>query len=325
MKHRTGLVLAFALLTAGIYPLAYALTEYEPCHFLCSTEAGRVEREDASGVGLAGRWSLKLETIYVRPTGHYEEHDFVPLADDAQVTVIEFLPTAGYWWTDEVLINAGLPYEINRARNVILPTLHPEEGETHENAAGGVWASINKRFQTALSASGVKGLEPWVGLGYRASSPIGTTDVADDLQTNPDTAIEGLGIGSDDFYTRVALAGASSTGEQLFWISFEERLHMLPRFKRIFGRTSSYAVSTEIPFPYVDRLALTAKLSGFRTVIIPLDVVQQSLLLPSLGLMFRPNQDLSLGVAGSGQVHGTAYNRNTLQTENLHFSVGYNF
>ena len=99
----------------------------------------------------------------------------------------------------------------------------------------------------------------------------------------------------------------------------------LPRFKRIFGRTSSYTVASEITAPYVEGLALTAKLSGFRTVIIPLDVVQQSLLIPSLGILFRPNQDLSLGLAGSGQVHGTAYNRNALQTENLHFSVGYNF
>ncbi len=293
-----------------------AIAVFEPCHLLCSNEAGRVEARSVVISKVLRRFSLRLETLYVSPRGHYEEGHYQSLPEGAAAHIFEFLPAVSYRPSDNLQFNAGIPWEYNSATNVVLPTLHPTEGTTHEFAPGGIFASIHWLIPTPTEW----GLESWFGLGYRLSSPAGTVDVSRDIANFPDKAIEGLGAGTDDIYW--VLRNYIFADEAKSWrlgVGAELRAHMLPRWQRLFATTVAYQLWIEhFLFP---RWSVLLRVSGFYTNLRVLEITQRSALIMAPNLAYAATEDMTFAFGLSGEVPGTSLNANVLQTIAFHFSI----
>lgn len=316
---RRLLVILFATFLATS-AAAHGDTGYEPCHLLCVLPSGRTGSRSSEAEPEAGKVTARFEVVSIEPQGRYERDKYVPLARGAQVTVVEFLPSLTYAPTPDWLVSGGWPWEYNKTTGVTLPTLHEVEGTHREVAGGGVWLAASHRFEPVA-----EGTRPWAGAGYRFSGPQGTVDVGDELEAHPDKAIEALGVGSDDLYGNVALELTGVSGDaSRFWIGGEFRLHMLPRWQRLFATTSAYDL--KFTQPMTEPLAASFRVSGFQTYIPSLNVLQSSLVIPAVGVIYTIGPSLSLDLATSTQLHGKRpMNQNSLRTVSLHFGTNISF
>ena len=289
---------------------------YEPCHLLCTIESGRAEYRQSDSLLPESLLTFRLESVYVSPRGHYEVGRYQSIAEGASTTVLQFLPSVRFRPNEFLLFSAGLPLEYNRTSGVVLPTLRPTSATQSEIAPGGIFLSAQARVLNATET----GLQAWSGLGYRLSSPIGTVDVSGSVKTNPDKALEALGVGSDDIY---ALASASCAPEQLeewaFGAGGELRVHMLPKWQRWFATTIAYHSWAQYLFS--DEWSGQVRLSGFYTGLRAMPVAQVNAAIFSLRGRYEVGPSLALEFAASSVVPGTALNRNSLQTLSFHTAV----
>jgi hypothetical protein len=294
-------------------------TGYAPCHLLCSTDAGRVESLSGRTPEKSASFGFQLETIYLSPLGLYEDGRYVPRAGGSHVEVLQILPV--FWWRPKswLQLSAGIPWELNHARGVVLPTLHPVEGSSSEFAPGGLFLSVQGRLP--LSS---RQLDSWIGLGYKLSSSVGTVDVSGDVAEFPDKAVEGLGVGSDDLYFTLRNSYSPAAWPKWsFGASGELRLHMLPRWERLFATTAAYQVWAERALS--SRWSASLGLSGYSSDLRTLDLTQRSLLILTPSVTRRLDRHASLSVGFSAEVPGTAINQNALQTLGLHVTLATEF
>ena len=257
---------------------------YEPCHLLCSIEAGRVEARSTGAPWERQSFGLRLATVYMSPLGEYEKNLYRPLESGASVHAVQFLN--GLWWRpqDWLQINLGMPWEYNRADEVVLPTLHPTDQPSEELEPGGVYASVLGRLPLPRAWR----IEAWMGLGYRLSSPVGTVDVSESLADFPDKGVEALGVGSDDSYLLLStLWRPENLRKWGFGAGAELRIHHLPRFETLFATTGSYRLSAY--YFLSPRWSASVSLSGFTTAIHTIGISQTNGLIvtPSLRHVFN--------------------------------------
>ena len=98
------------------------------------------------------------------------------------------IPSVTWRARDGHLFSATFPWEYNRSRGVVLPTLL-YVGESHQELAPGrLSASMHARLP------GEEDTAIWLGLGGAISDDIGTIDVKDDVDEVPATGIEVLRV-----------------------------------------------------------------------------------------------------------------------------------
>jgi hypothetical protein len=289
-------------------------TGYEPCHLLCSNEAGRLEGRSLPDLPAANTLRLRMETIYVSPLGAYHAHSYAPIADST-VRVFELLTAVSYRPAAWLELRASMPWEYNHTRGVALPSLHVIDEPATELAPAGVFASAHVRLQRSDA------VETWLGLGYRLTSAAGTVALsASDVAENPDKGLEGLGVGTDDIYLAAThrLAPAS-WGPWSLSGGLEWHVHMLPRFERVYGTTTGYRVSVERELG--SRWTIAARVAGFYTSLPRLDIAQVNALIVTPSIGYGLTQGLRVSTGLSSQMPGLAFNRNALQTVDVFVAV----
>ncbi len=299
---------------------AHGDTSYEPCLLLCALPSGRTGPRSSEAEPEAGTVTARLELVSVEPQGHYERDQYVPLARGAEVTAVLLLPSLTYAVTPDWLMSGGWPWEYNQSTGVTLPTLHEDDGDHRAVAGGGVWIATSHRFDQVAA-----GTSPWAGVGYRFGGPQGRGDVEGEIEANPDAAIRALGVDADDLYGSLALELTGISGDHSrLWIGGEFRLHMLPRWRRLFATTSSYDLL--FTQPMTEALAASFRLSGFQTYIPSLRVLQSSLGIPAVGVIYALSPSRSFDLSTSTQLHGKRpMNQNSLRTIDLRFGTNISF
>ena len=289
-------------------------TGYEPCHLLCSNEAGRLEGRSMPLWHDVGLLYLRVEPIWITPLGGYDSHRYRAIAGGASTQVVELLGAVVYRPLPWLGFRASMPWEYNHARGVALPTLHAVPRASSELAPAGIFASAHARLlETAATAT-------WLGAGYRLTSAVGTTELEpSDVIDNPDKGIEGLGTGTDDVYV-IAEHELHPLRRWLFAGSLEWHMHMLPRWERVYATTTGYRLTVRRELGSVFHAGV--RLSGFYTSIPRLDIAQTNavVIAPSLGVHAGDALDLSLGV--SSPLPGVLLNRNALQTFDVFLALG---
>ena len=220
--------------------------------------------------------------------------------------------------TPDIQFNFSTPSELNYSTGVVIPTLHPVPGNQSEFAPNGILGSIYFRIPDASET----GFESWAGLGYKLSKASGTLDVSDDLAANPDSAIEGLGAGTDDIYVLAhSILTPESFPDWRLGAGLEIRFHMLPRFERFFGTTLDYQLWAErtIGLKWGTGLRLTGFYTGLRT----LGISQYSAAIASPEIFYQASNQTRLTGAISGEVPGASLNHNVLQTVGFSVSLAY--
>lgn len=290
---------------------------YEPCHLLCSNEAGRVEAPSSRGPLPLNQFGVRFETAFITPLGHYEDGKYIPMPVGAHAQAIEFLPLFWYRPTENLKFHLGIPWELNRATGVVLPTLHPNEGTTGEFAPAGIIA-LSAHWRISSQESGP--FESWVGIGYKLSSPQGTTDVSD-YREFPDKAVEGLGVGSDDLY--FPLSAEYGIEKWKLGVGTELRFHMLPRWQRLYALTTAYQAWAS--YRVLEDWAVTLRFSGYYTALRTLGTSQLAGLIPLTEATWFVSSAVNLSFGLSGEIPGTTLNRNSLQTVRVHSAIALGF
>lgn len=291
---------------------------YDPCHLLCANEQGRSELRLIPGNELPREfhYGYRVETTYLKPSGRYETNNFVPIAGNAKVDVIEVLPSLWYRPTPNYQFNFLIPLEWNQTENVVLPSLHPVPGRHTETNPGGILASAHMRLHFSEDPQ----FEAWGGVGYKLSKPSGTTDVSQDAGPHPDARIEALGVGSDDVYF-VYREGYYPTQmpQWSFGMGTELRFHILPRFERWFGTTLDYQLWARRSLG--SDWSASLRLSGFYTRVRSVAITQRSAFIFSPELGYRLNGQTDLIASVTGELPERSLNENVLQTWGIGVSL----
>ena len=287
--------------------------EYEPCHVLCSNEMGRVEPFRLDPFLASRNYAFSLLSAYVSPRGHYEMSGYIPVSAGASAHVLQVVPAFSYFINDTWTAQLRLPFEYNRTRGLVLPTLHEENTKHSTIEPDGVTLSFEYRVPRRLFARFVAR----IGGGYRLSMPSGTVDVAAELPQQPDKALEALGFGSDDLFVTGGLRQIPSRGAWVIGVGGELRLHTLPRLRRRFATTYAYYVDASRRTG--SRWQLYGRASGFSTHIRVPKVTQANRAILLAGSYYRCSEAVTLSVALKGEVPLTVANTNSLQTIGLNW------
>jgi hypothetical protein len=276
-----------------------------PCHILCVNRAGRAEGEHGDAIPRE-RWSLHVDALSIVPQGQWTSAGYTARPAGSTAFAAELVPTLTYRANRWLSISGGMPQEFNHSRGVVIPTMLPAEGSHSEVAPGRLWAAAHARIAVPDDWQAT----PIVGAGYGFSSSKGTSDIRDNLPTIPQVGIEGLGIGSDDLYLTGRLV-TRSAGPWEASVGLEGRLHMLPKWQKIFGTTAAYDL-------YVGRhvghdWTVGVHAGGFNTILTAVGVEERSLLeiAPVVSRPVARNVRLSAGY--DTVVPGRTLNENALQ------------
>lgn len=285
--------------------------EFKQCHMLCSNEQGRTELRLIPGneIPTSFRWAFRLETAYITATGRYDFGNFNSREPDTSALALEFLPSLMFRLTPDIQLNFSIPFEVNHSNGVVIPSLHPVPGNHFEIAPGGILGSIQFRLSYPRSSE----FDTWAGVGYKLSDPSGTDDISENLPAYPEATLDGLGSGSDDIYfmTRTTYAPVSAP-DWRFGAGLEFRIHMLPRFVRLFGTTLDYQLWAEKKIG--PRFGTGLRLTGFRTGLMTLNISQFSSLIASPLVFFQISDETKITGTIFGEVPGAGLNDNVLQT-----------
>lgn len=289
--------------------------EVEKCHLLCTTESGRVATsprpEDGTG------FDAIVELVGISPVGAYAGGQYRPMAKGTEASALQILPSLTWRPRDGVALTIAWPWETNRSRGVVLPSLHPQDASYSETAPGRILAHARVRLPDDGWAA-----RPWVGVGYALSDPIGTDDVREAIDVIPEIGLEALGAGTDDAFVTFELVSPRA-GPRRYEIGVEGRLHALPRFERLHGVTAAWHVRGERELGAGWAAELRA--SGFRTTVVAVGESQSNALIlkPAISKSFRRGAKVSAGF--STEVPGTVANENAIRTYGAHLVVGTQF
>ena len=282
----------------------------EPCHLLCVTESGRTEGLALESSRPQRVW-LRVQTAYLDPLGAYTVGRYEPRPAGSRAWAVQVLPSLAWSPRPDVAFVLGFPWEYNRAHGTVLPTLLPSKEGQVELAPGRLSVSAHKRVATDWPST------LWVGAGYALSDPIGTVAVRDSVETVPETAIEALGVGTDDVWLSARIYPEMPAG-WVVMLGAEGRVNMLPRYQRVYGTTGSYAAWVGRELGPVWTVGVRA--AGYRTLVQAADLQQVAFMTitPTVTRDIGSNVRLSAGILGS--VPGSSLNENTLQTVGGHFT-----
>ncbi len=283
----------------------------EPCHLLCVNDAGRTEAPARGERPPGGRFLVRVSTAYLEPIGIYAERRYLARPPGSRAFAVQVVPSVTWLPRRDLAVTAGGSVEHNRSRGVVLPTLLPRDEPHAETAPGRPFISI----RTLLAPSA--GAEPWIGLGYALSDPIGTVAVEESLRTTPQTGVEALGVGTDDLYVTGELFARPRPGWEASTRG-ELRLHALPRGERLYATTVAYGAWLGRELDPAWTVGLLA--GGYRTIFHTLPIQQATVLAVTPTVSRRIGRSrISIGVGGT--LPGAALNRNALRIVTMQAAV----